>query len=339
MSEIGEPAPPHVLVTGAGGFVGRHLVGALHKRGESVRAFDLRFEPDLVDAQTVVGSVTDSKAVEEAMQGVESVFHCAAIAHLWSSDPDAYTKVNVEGTRTVLEAARKAGVARVVHVSSYVTLMANRFAGQVVDEDSVLEVEDMLGPYPVSKFLSERLALDMATDDFHVVAALPSAPVGPLDYGMTPPSKLIADLVNGKIPATMQCRMNLVDVRTLVQGLIAARDTGTSGKRYLMTGQDMSMDEFLKILQEVSGRRMPKTKVPKTIAHAAALIDECVIARLTGRAPGAPLTGVRLARTNMQFDSEKSGAELGVDFKGSIKPALGDALDWMRREHLVPVPT
>lgn len=339
MSKIGQPAPPQVLVTGASGFVGRHLVGALRKRGESVRAFDLRFEPDLPNAQMVVGSVTNSKAVEEAMQGVESVFHCAAIAHLWSSDPDAYTRVNVEGTRTVLEMARRAGVARVVHVSSYVTLMANRFAGQMVGEDIVLEVGDMLGAYPVSKFLSERLALDMATDDFRVVAALPSAPVGPLDYGVTPPSKLIADLVNGKIPATMQCRMNFVDVRTLAQGLIAARDRGESGERYLMSGQDMSMDEFLEKLQDVSGRRMPKAKVPITIAHAAALIDECIIARLTGRAPGAPLTGVRLARTNMQFDNERASAELGVDIKGSIEPALRDALDWMRYEGLVPKST
>lgn len=339
MSKITRSAAPSVLVTGAGGFVGRHLVDALCNQGESVRALDLRYEPDLVNVETVMGSVTDPKAVEKALQGVESVFHCAAIAHLWSSDPNAYNRVNVEGTRTVLEMARKAGVARVVHVSSYVTLMANRFAGQTVDENLVLEVGDMLGPYPVSKFLSERLALDMATDDFHVVVALPSAPVGPLDYGMTPPSKLIADLVNGKIPATMRCRMNLVNVRTLAQGLIAARDRGVSGERYLMTGQDMSMDGFLEKLRKVSGRRMPKAKVPQAVAHAAALIDECVLARLTGRAPGALLTGVRLARTNLQFDNSKTCTELGVDLNGAIEPALQDALDWMRQEHLAPAQT
>ena len=139
-----------VLVTGAAGFVGRHLVAALHRRGETVRALDLSYEPALKNAECIVGSVTDPDLIYGVMEGIESVFHCAAIPQLWAADATVFERVNVEGTRLVLETARKQRVARAVHVSSYVTLMAKRFAGQTVDESVSLRQQDM--PRPLSGF-------------------------------------------------------------------------------------------------------------------------------------------------------------------------------------------
>ena len=323
-----------VLVTGAAGFVGRHLVAALLRRGEKVRALDLSFEPELPGAECIVGSVTDPDGVAEALAGIEFVFHCAANPQLWSSDPQAFTRVNVEGTRIVLETARRLGVKRAVHVSSFVTLMAKRLAGQTVDEQVKLQPADMLGPYPLSKYLSERLALDLAGDGFQVVAALPSAPIGPLDYKMTPPTKLIRDLVRGRVPATLKCRMNVIDVRMLADGLIAARDRGRSGERYLLTGEDLSMAAFLETLASVSGVRMPKRTVPGYVALTAALIDEKLVARVTGKRPAAPLSGVQLAATNIRFDNSRARSELGLN-TGSTREALQDALTWMQAEGLL----
>lgn len=320
---------PKTLVTGAAGFVGRHLAAALVRRGEIVRGLDLAFEPSVPDVECLVGSVTDPDEVARALEGIDSVFHCAAIPQLWSPDPEAFERVNVDGTRIVVETARRSGATRVVHVSSFVTLMSAQTAGQTVDETTALQATDMLGAYPLSKFRSEYLALSHAGDDFKVVAALPSAPVGPLDYHLTPPTKLLRDLVRSRIPATLKCRMNLIDVRALAQGLIAARETGRSGERYLLTGEDLSMQEFLATVEDVSGVPMPRRNVPGAIAQFAAQIDERVVSRLTGRAPGALLTGVRLARTNIRFDNSRARTELGLDLP-PLRDALMDALDWMR---------
>lgn len=317
------------LITGAAGFVGRHLAAALVRRGEIVRGLDLAFDPPVPNVECQIGSVTDPDRVAKALEGVDSVFHCAAIPHLWSPDPAAFERVNVDGTRIVMETARRLGVESAVHVSSYVTLMSARTAGQTVDETIPLRATDMLGAYPLSKLLSEHLALSQARDDFKVVAALPSAPVGPLDYHLTPPTKLLRDLVKGRVPATVKCWMNLIDVRALAQGLIAARETGRSGERYLLTGEDLSMRAFLATLESVCGVRMPRRTVPGAIAQIAAQIDERVVSRLTGRAPGALLTGVRLARTDIRFDNSKARSELGLKVP-PLEDALTDALDWMR---------
>lgn len=322
------------LVTGAAGFVGRHLAAALVRSGERVRGLDLSFDPTVPDIECMVGSVTDPDSVAEAMEGVTSVFHCAAIPHLWSPDPDAFERVNVEGTRIVLETARQSGATRAVHVSSFVTLMSSRNAGQTVDETTTLRASDMLGAYPLSKFRSENLALSLAREGFKVVAALPSAPVGPLDYHLTPPTKLLRDLIRGRVPATLKCRMNLIDVRALAQGLIAARNVGRSGERYLLTGEDLSMQEFLTQVEGVCDVPMPRRIVPGVIAQIAARIDEGVVSRMTGRAPGALLTGVRLARTGIRFDNSRARTELGLQVP-PLRAALTDALDWMREVGLL----
>lgn len=322
------------LVTGAAGFVGRHLAAALVRRGEIVRGLDLAFVPPMPDVECIVGSVTDSDKVAEALEGIDSVFHCAAIPHLWAPDPGAFERINVDGTRIVMETARRSGVTRAVQVSSFVTLMSGRTAGKTVDEATTLRASDMLGAYPLSKFRSEHLALSHAREDFKVVAALPSAPVGPLDYHLTPPTKLLRDLVRSRVPATLKCRMNLIDVRALAQGLIAARDVGRSGERYLLTGEDLSMQEFLATVESVSGVRMPRRNVPGVIAQIAAQVDERVVSRLTGRAPGALLTGVRLARTGIRFDNSRARTELGLEVP-PLRDALTDALDWMREARLL----
>lgn len=322
------------LVTGAGGFVGRNLVAALRARGEHVRALDLAFKPPLPADECIVGSVTDRAAMAAACAGADSVFHCAAIPQLWHRDPDTFRVVNVEGTRTVVEAATAAGVRRLVHVSSYVTLIARAVAGTVVDESAKFEPADMLGSYPRSKLLSERVALETARGGLECVVVMPSAPVGPLDYHRTPPTRLIRDLVNGRVPAVVDCLMNLVDVRSLAEATIAARDRGRAGERYLLTGEDHPMMEFLSVLQEVSGIRMPTVRVPYAIAFAAALIEEKIVAPLRGRPPGAPLTGLRLAGARVRFDNAKAKAELGFA-SPPIRDGLRDALLWMRSEGLL----
>jgi dihydroflavonol-4-reductase len=160
------------------------------------------------------------------------------------------------------------------------------------------------------------------------VIVQPSAPVGPGDRGPTPPGRLLQDLANGAVPAMPDCSWNLVDVRALADGVVAALDRGEPRQRYLLSGENMDTTGLLAVFEQVSGLAGPRARVPHGVALIAARVSEAV-ARGTGRPPQAPLTGVRLSGPRVCFDNAKARAGLGF-VPGPIAPAIRDALVWMR---------
>ncbi len=322
------------LVTGAGGFLGGHVVAALAARGEAVRALDIAFPAALpAGVERIDGSILDQAVLAGAMAGAGAVIHCAAIADLWEPSRWAYDRVNMRGTCEVLIAARRAG-ARVVQVSSYVTLIGGPDQGEVtLDETLELTPSDLLGPYPRSKREAELAALGAARMGQEVVIVQPSAPVGPGDHRLTPPSRMIRDLAAGKTPAVLDCLLNLVDVRALADGVIAARDKGRSGERYLLTGEDLTMAQLAERVARLAGVATPRFRVPHWLALAAARV-EAGVAALTGRPPTAPRTGVRLAARRVRFDNAKARGELGFS-PPPVDQALADAVAWMREAGLL----
>jgi dihydroflavonol-4-reductase len=322
------------LVTGAGGFLGGHVVAALAARGEAVRALDIAFPAELPEGvERIDGSILDQAALAGAMAGAGAVIHCAAIADLWEPHRWAYDRVNMRGTCEVLIAARRAG-ARVVQVSSYVTLIGGPAQGEAtLDETLELTPSDMLGPYPRSKREAELAALSAVRMGQEVVIVQPSAPVGPGDHRLTPPSRMIRDLAAGKTPAVLDCLLNLVDVRALAEGVIAARDKGRSGERYLLTGEDLMMAEVAAKVAALAGVAAPRFRAPHWLALAAARVEAGVSA-LTKRPPTAPLTGVRLAGRRVRFDNAKARGELGFA-PPPVDGALADAVNWMRETGLL----
>jgi dihydroflavonol-4-reductase len=317
------------LVTGAGGFLGGHVVAALLARGEAARALDIAFPvAPAPEAERIDGSILDEDLLGRAAAGAQAVIHCAAVADLWVPQNIAYHRVNMRGTCEVLIAARRAG-ARVVHVSSYVTLIGGPDRGEVtLDETVELTPSDMLGRYPRSKREAELAALSAARMGQDVVIVQPSAPVGPGDHRLTPPSRMIRDLAAGKTPAVLDCLLNLVDVRALAEGVLAARDEGRTGERYLLTGEDLAMSEVASKVAALAGVAAPRFTVPHWLALAAARVEAGVSA-LTKRPPTAPPTGVRLAGRRVRFDNSKARDELGFA-PPPVDQALADAVDWMR---------
>jgi len=188
-----------VLLTGAGGFLGGHVAAGLLARGDAVRGLDRAFPAPPPGMERMTASVLDAPALGRAMEGVEAVIHAAALTGLWARDPAAFERVNAGGTRAVMAAARAAGVARVVLVSSYVTLISGRRgnAPRRVDETLELPPDALAGPYPRSKRLAELAAL---AADPPAVVVLPSAPVGPGDHRPTPPGAMLCDLAAGRLP-------------------------------------------------------------------------------------------------------------------------------------------
>ncbi|MEM9784529.1 MAG: NAD-dependent epimerase/dehydratase family protein, partial [Pseudomonadota bacterium] len=299
-----------VLVTGADGFLGRRLTLALGARGDGVTALDLAFGDGAPDADArFAGSVTDAAAVRSALRGVDGVIHAAAIADL-HAPRGAHDRVNRSGTETVLAAAEEAG-ARVVQVSSYTTLIGRRtHPGDRVGSTPPLPPNALLGAYPASKRRAEMAVEAAAARGMPALSVLPTAPVGPGDHRPTPPGRMILDLAKGATPALVSTALNLVDVDALCAGILRALDCGRPGQRYLLAGEDVDLGDLARRVAALTGVRPPRFRVPMAVALAAAWA-EAGIARWTGHAPAAPLTGVRLAARPVTFDTALAEADLG----------------------------
>ncbi len=321
------------LVTGGAGFVGRHLVRRLKARGERVRVLDLA---PAENAGDVEGSVADERAAAQAADGVSTVFHLAGNAQLWARHEKAFDEANRRGTDVMLAAARGAGVKRFVHCSSLTTLVGRRtpIGPSTADEAVTLDPSDMLGPYPRSKRRAELAVEAAVVDGLDAVVAIPTEPLGPGDVGLTPPTRMILDFASGLTPAYIDCTLNFVPVESLADGLIAARDRGRRGQRYLLGGENVPMRALLDAIERLTGKPVPKQELPYAVAQIAGLVDTGVIARLTGGPPKAPLTGVRLAGRRVAFSSEKAARELGWR-AGPYEPALAETLKWFEAQGLL----
>ena len=320
------------LVTGGAGFVGQHLVDLLQARGEDVRVLDL-VPPN--GADFVQGSVTDPAAARKSCEGVSSVFHLAGNAQLWARDRNIFEQINFIGTKVMLEAAVAAGVKKFVHCSSLTTLVGvTAPIGQSSADETVrLDEDEMLGPYPRSKLLAERAVEAAAGGGLDAVIAIPTEPLGPGDEGLTPPTRMILDFLNGKTPAFIDCELNFVPVQSLSEGFIAARDKGVHGERYLLGGENIELKTLLSMLNELTGVSMPKSKLPYGIALAAGIVDTKFIAPLTGKQPKAPLTGVRLAGRRVRFSSEKAKNDLDW-VAAPVAPTLSETINWFAEKGL-----
>ncbi len=321
------------LVTGGAGFVGAHLVAALKARGDTVRVLDLN---PVAGVETIVGSIEDEAIARAACREIDAVYHLAGNAQLWSPDTDCFDRINHRGTQTMLRAAAIGGVRRFVHCSSLTTLVGKRtpVGASSADERAMFGVNDMLGPYPRSKLLAEQAALAGASQNLDVVVAIPTEPLGPGDESLTPPTRMIIDLLNGRIPATIDCMLNFVSVRSLADGFIAVAERGRRGERYLLGGENVPMARLLIELERQSGLKMPRAQLPYVIALAVGALDTGLTSRLTRRPPRAPLTGVRLAGRRVSFASSKAEAELGWRSE-PFDRALAGALQWFRERGLV----
>ena len=325
------------LVTGGAGFVGKRLVAALRERGERVRSFDIA---DPAHPDDMQGSITEPSAVAEAMAGARIVFHLAGAAHLWAREPALFDRVNRHGTEVIVNAAKAAGVARFVHCSSLTTLVGRGapIGPSSADETVRLAPSDMLGPYPRSKLEAERIveaaAFDGAGDGLDAVIAMPTEPLGPGDDALTPPTKMILDFANGATPAYIDCVLNFTPLDGLARGLIAVRDRGRRGERYLLGGDNIAMRDLLAMIAAASGRPAPTTRLPYWVALAAGALDTKLVSAVTGAAPKAPLTGVRLAGRRVSFSSAKALREL--DWRADpLAPALNETMAWFREKGLL----
>jgi len=329
------------FVTGATGFLGSHVARVLAEQGAELRLLvrptsDLRNLDGLNadrSADRVVGDLRDAASIEKALSGCDVVFHVAADYRLWVRDPDEMYRSNVEGTRSLLEAARKQGVRRVVYTSSVATMgFTSNFSanhGNVADEQSPVGIEDMIGHYKRSKFMAEQVAVEAARSGVDVVIVNPTTPIGERDIKPTPTGRIVVDFLKRKFPAYVETGLNLVDATECARGHVQALEKGRSGERYILGGENLTLKQILDRLAAITGLPSPTVKLPYIFALAAGVVDEMVTGRVLGREPRATIDAVRMGRKMMFVSSAKAERELGWRTV-PVDGALRRSVEWFR---------
>jgi dihydroflavonol-4-reductase len=316
------------LVTGGSGFIGRHLVSALSVRGDVVRILDTAPAGDFPSGTEYVrGSILDQTSVLHALAGIDCVYHLAGIAQLWSPDPRSFDTVNRAGTENMLRAAQAQNIRKFVHCSSDTVLLPPARQSGHIDETISLRLADMAGSYTRSKYFAEQAALAASGEEMGVVVVNPTIPIGPGDHNLTPPAAMLARYLGGA-SLYLNCVMNVVDVRDAALGMILAAKRGRPGERYILGGDNVSLERILAMLARITGRKRMKIPVPRAVALIAGIASEWIANYLTHRMPLATLEGVRLALRSAPFDSGKARRELGFNPRPA-EEALGDAVAWL----------
>jgi dihydroflavonol-4-reductase len=325
------------FVTGGTGFLGSHVARALAKQGADLR---LLVRPNSntnniteLNADHVSGDLRNPASLESGIAGCDVVFHVAADYRLWVRDPNEMYRANVEGTRAILDAARKNNIRRVVYTSSVAT-MGFTSNGQPADENSPVSLDNMIGPYKRSKFMAEQVAIEAARAGQDVVIANPTTPIGERDIKPTPTGRIVVDFLKKKFPAYVDTGLNLVDATECAQGHIFALEKGRRGERYILGGENLTLKQILDKLAAITGLPSPSIRVPYVVALATGVVDEVVTGRIRGREPRATIDAVRMGRKKMFVSSAKAERELGWKHV-PVDDALRRGVEWFRKNGYV----
>src|SRR5277367_4626992 len=290
------------LVTGATGFVGSAVARALGARGHQIRVLvrstSNRRNLDGFQAEIVFGDINDPVSVARAVAGCRYVIHLAADYRIWVPNPTQMLKTNVEGTATVMRAAKAAGVERIVHCSSVAALGVTPDGSPAV-EDTPVDIKKIAGSYKRSKYLGEQAVRQLIREEnLPAIIVNPAAPVGMRDIKPTPTGRMIVDAANGRIPAYMSTGLNLVRVDDVALGHVLALERGRIGEGYILGGENLSLLEILTMITQVAGRKPPGIKVSPTLMWPVAWVDE-LLSRMFKMQPRVTRDHLRMARHKM----------------------------------------
>jgi dihydroflavonol-4-reductase len=328
-------------VSGATGFIGSAVVRKLLADGRTVRALvepgadpknldDLCKEmPDAANRlERIQVDVCDCARMTGALEGAAVYFHLAAIYKVWTPDPRAIYRVNIEGTTASMLAARAAGVGRVVYTSS-IAAVGLHDDGTPADEGVEFNLYDIANEYILTKFLSERVAMQFAASGLPVVVVNPAFPFGPRDIGPTPTGRIILALLNGEVPGVGEGGFCAVDVDDVAAAHVAAETRGRVGERYILGNHNVTFREFFGLVCEIGGKPPPRLHIPRLLGQGIALGMELWSDLVSHTEPPATVRGLRYMQRLAYFDGAKARRELGLPAT-PLAESVERAVKWFR---------
>ncbi len=324
--------PQQILITGGAGFIGSHVVKTLKQRYPQAKLrvlhlpkenlFNLR---DVDGVELVAGDVTKQRDVQYAVKGCDVVFHLAAIYALWLPDMSLMDKVNVEGTRRMLQACVEAGVKRVVYTSS-IAVFGGQGQGKAATEKS--EFQFWQSDYCRTKYESHIIAQEYAQLGLDVVAVCPALPIGPGDIGPTPTGRLVTEAF--KMPVLMALASGpscYIDVRDCAMGHVLAMEKGKTGESYILGGENYDHYEVLMRLTKLLHLQQKIVNVPLSALKPFTHVATWLANHVTHKPPFFTPVEVEITRKGLKCDASKARRELGLTVR-PIEDSLRDAVLW-----------
>lgn len=321
-----------ILVTGSSGHIGNVLVRQLLEQRKNVRIMTKDGKKPVwlehLNLDVVQGDLRDEKAVNNAVEGAEIVFHLAGIISISSFDSKELTEVNVKGTEHVVNACLRHGVRRLVYTSSVHALPEGK-KGEAITEDSDFDGKNLFGAYARTKAAATRKVLEGVERGLDAVICFPSGVMGPHDYRGSEAGRLIRDYATNKLPVYIDGEYNFVDVRDVVNGLLLALEKGKAGEGYILAGERMTLNNFFSILSGYEAKmKPPKVKIPLPLAIGSAWILESAC-RLIKAKPMFTVYAIKVLQSNCEISSAKAQKELGYTSR-SMRESIADGLAWLK---------
>jgi dihydroflavonol-4-reductase len=328
-----------VAVTGANGFLGSHIVPELLRRGYEVIALvGADVDNHLLQGMPIKVrdfDLRDRASVRSALQGAENIIHSAACYAFWRPDRRDTYRINVDGTRHVLDAARDLGVRKVVYTSSTATLSPSWRTPEDPnvpgDEEGVFDMRRFRGHYKMSKAMAEMVALRAVARGLPLVITHPTTVIGAGDCRPTPSGSMIRHYINGHMKVFVEMKQNVVDVRDVALGHVLALERGVPGERYVLGGDNLTMRELLAILADLTGIPAPRVALPLWFLHAVGKGMEWFADAVTHKEPAATVEAALHARDSRYASIEKARKELGYAPRHA-RAVLADAVRFFASE-------
>jgi len=324
------------VVTGATGCIGNVLVRELLRKDKEVRVL-IRSTSDIsslegLEIEKAVGDIHNTDSLIKAFRGADTVYHLAAMISIMPGDRALIRNVNLEGTRNVIDACLKCGVKRLVYTSSIHALKEPPM-GTVIDESMPFEPNNNRGEYDRSKALASLEVVKAAQNGLDSVIVCPTGVLGPYDFRISAMTQTFIDFARSKMKMTINGAYDFVDVRDVAVGHILAAEKGKTGEKYILSGQRVTMDEMMSMLNEISGIQPPKYKVPIWLAKTAGIFTP-VYYKLANKTPRFTSYSINTLRSNSYISSEKASRELGYKTR-PVKESIEDTFKWFRENKIL----
>ncbi|MEM6834618.1 MAG: NAD-dependent epimerase/dehydratase family protein [Pseudomonadota bacterium] len=321
--------PKRALVTGAAGFIGKHLVKDLLAHDWDVTGYDLKAAPPDLDCRWIQGSVLDRASLEAAADAAQTVFHLAAHAHLSAPNASLYADVNLGGTQAAFQAAQNAGAETFVATLSAVVWQTADLHGTVTEATPLPARASLAGPYSQSKFDAAQWLAAQKAPGMRVIQLFPTVPVGAGDDAMTAPTQMLEMFLKAPPPAVLDTVFDFVPVQDIAMAHRLAADMAPENQaRYILAGERWTMRDVLAALQDRGVENLPRRFVPYAVARAAASVSE-TLAHWRGQRALSSVEGARLTRFRGAFSATRTRDDLGWR-PSSVETAISESLNWLR---------